>query len=177
MEQRYRPNYRSSQLANLIMSDLTPPDLLALHANVADELRSRDILRSSNNPTGDLAEYMFCQAFPDWYRADNSHAHIDAIGSDGKRYQIKGCRITRHSKSRQMSAIRDLDGAHFDYLAGLLFAEDYSVLRAAIIPHSVVVQNSKYGTHTNSHRFLLRDEIWSAPNVLDVTLELQKATF
>ena len=51
------------------LSKLTTSALLALHAHVADGLRSRGISRSSNNPTGDLAEFLFCKAFG-WKQAD-----------------------------------------------------------------------------------------------------------
>jgi len=153
------------------ISGLNPTELLVLHAQIAEELRSRGITRTSNNPTGDFAEYLFCKAFG-WKQECNSNAHIDAIGSDGMRYQIKARRITRYNNSRQMSAIRNLVDDHFDFLAGVLFTEDYKIYRAAIIPRVVVVERSKYVTHTNSHRFLLHDDIWDAPNVQDVTKEL-----
>jgi hypothetical protein len=71
------------------LSQIAPLALLALHAQVSDELRVRGITRSSNNPAGDLAEYLFCKAFG-WTQADNSKANIDAIAPDGTRYQIKG---------------------------------------------------------------------------------------
>jgi hypothetical protein len=154
------------------ISGLKAAELLALHARLADELRTRGITRSFNNPTGDLAEHLFCKAF-DWKREDNSHAHIDALGPDGARYQIKARRVTRHNTSRQLSAIRDLNGAHFDFLAGVLFAEDYSVMRAAIIPCSVAVEHSTFVKHTNSYKFLLRDDVWQMPGVHDVTTELR----
>jgi hypothetical protein len=48
---------------------------------------------------------------------------VDAIGTDGLRYQIKGRPIARFRSSRQLSAIRNLTGAHFDFLAGVLFNE------------------------------------------------------
>lgn len=76
-----------------------------------------------------------------------------------------------------MSAIRDLHGGHFDFLAGVLFNEDYTVLRAALIPHSVAIDRAKFVEHTNSHKFMLRDDIWSAAGVKDVTPELQAVTF
>src|SRR5208282_6218709 len=96
------------------LSKLTASALLALHAHVADELRSRGITRSSNNPTGDLAEYLFCKAFG-WKQARNSEAHFDATDSEGTRFQIKGRRVTRENASRQLSAIRDLDLKQFDF--------------------------------------------------------------
>lgn len=158
------------------LTKLTPPQLLVLHAELADELRTRGITHSSNNPTGDLAEYLFCKAFG-WTQAGNSHANVDAIASDGMRYQIKGRRITRHNKSRQLSAIRDLHGGHFDFLAGVLFDEHYVVLRAALIPHSVAIARATFVEHTNSHKFMLRDDVWSADGVQDVTKQLTDVEF
>jgi hypothetical protein len=141
-----------------------------------DELRARGIVRSANNPMGDLAEYLFCKAFG-WRRAGNSNANIDAIGEGEIRYQIQGRRITRHNKSRQLSAIRDLSGRHFDYLAGILFGEDYRVFRAAIIPYDIVVARSRFVERTNSHKFILHDDVWSAAGVRDVTGKLTTVTF
>jgi hypothetical protein len=158
------------------LSGINPAALLALHAQVADELRVRGITRSSNNPTGDLAEYLFCKAFG-WEQAGNSHANIDAVAADGTRYQVKGRRITRFNNSRQLSAIRDLKGGHFDFIAGILFNEDYSVMRAALIPHCVALARAKFVERTNSHRFLLQDDVWSAPGVQDVTAALKAVNF
>jgi hypothetical protein len=154
------------------LSGLSPSALLALHAQVADELRSLGITRSSNNPTGDLAEYLFCKAFG-WTQSGNSNPSIDAIDSSGNRYQVKGRRITRYNNSRQLSAIRDLAGAHFDFLAGVLFNEDDTVMRAALIPHSVALERASFVEYTNSHKFLLRDDVWAVAGVRDVTAELR----
>ena len=157
------------------LEKFSPAELLALHAQITEELRNRGIIRSSNNPTGDLAEHLFCKAFG-WNQAGNSIANLDAVGLDGTRYQIKGRRLTRHNSSRQLSAIRDLQGKHFDTLAGVLFSEDYTILRAALIPHEVMASHSTFVERTNSHRFLLRDEIWDAPDVKEVTAELRAIT-
>jgi hypothetical protein len=154
------------------LSGLNPSALLALHAQIADELRSRGITRSSNNPTGDLAEYIFCKAFG-WKQSGNSNPSIDATDSGGIRYQVKGRRMTRYNNSRQLSAIRNLAGVHFDFLAGVLFNEDYTVMRAALIPHSIALEKASFVEYTNSHKFLLRDDVWDAAGVRDVTAELR----
>ena len=151
---------------------LKPIELLALHAKVADELRARGLIRSSNNPTGDLAEYLCCKAFG-WTQSGNSNRSIDAIDSNGVRYQIKGRRITRFNGSRQLSALRNLDGAHFDFLVGVLFNEDYTIFRAALIPYSVTLERALFVKYTNSHKFMLRDDVWAAPHVRDITDELR----
>lgn len=146
-------------------------ELLALHIAALEELRQRKILRSANNPTGDLAEYYFCTVFG-WAQENNSKKAFDAIGNEGVRYQIKGRRVHRRNKSRQMSAIRDLQG--FDVLAAVLFDDDYRIMRAALIPANVVSENSTYIEHTNSHKFLLRDAIWNAQGVEDATQSLRE---
>lgn len=157
------------------LSKLSPKELLGLHASIGEELRARKITRSSNNPTGDLAEYLFCRAFG-WLRAENSNRNIDATGQNGERYQIKGRRITAQNTSRQLGAIRDFEGRHFEFLAGVLFTASYDVLRAAIIPYDVVAAKATFISRTNSHKFILQEDVWKAERVRDVTAELQAVT-
>lgn len=148
-------------------------ELLNLHSEVLEELRNRGVVRSSNNPVGDYAEYLFCQSFG-WELADNSEKDADAFALDGTRYQIKGRRMTRHNASRQLGALRRLPDENFKFLAGVLFNEDFTVLRAALIPHRLVLENSTFVKETNSWRFMLRDETWEWPEVEDVTETLKK---
>lgn len=156
------------------LTQLSAAELLALHAQVGEELRVRGVVRSANNPTGDLAEHLFCAAFV-WTQAPNSERGFDAKGASGVRYQIKGRRVHRRNPSRQLSAIRDLAGRHFDVLAGVIFDDDFRVVRAALIPRGVVEERSTYVAHTNSHRFILRDDVWNAPGVRDVTAKVTAA--
>ncbi|MCA0305278.1 MAG: hypothetical protein LCH95_23000 [Proteobacteria bacterium] len=154
------------------LAKLTPLQLLELHASVGEELRKRGIVRSSNNPTADVAELLFCRAFG-WQQALNSNVAADATDAQGVRYQIKGRRVTPQNPSRQLSALRGLDKGGFDFLAGIVFGADYKVLRAAILPHALVLQRSKFSSHQNGWIFHLRDSVWSLPGVRDVTAVLQ----
>ena len=120
--------------------------------------------------TGDYAEWLFCRAFG-WEQAAISVKGYDATDAGGIRYQVKGRRLHRLTTSRQLSAIRDLNG--FDVLAGVLFDAAFVASRAALIPSEVVRDRSKFTQHTNGHRFLLRDDIWNAEGVEDVTSNLQ----
>ena len=156
------------------IDSLSELDLLNLHADALDELRRRKTIRSSNNPVGDYAETLFCRAFG-WEQAANSEKDADAIGSDGVRYQIKGRRLTRHNGSRQVGALRRLPEKNFDILAGVLFKEDFSVLRAALVPHAVVAKRASYVDATPSWRLLLTDDIWCCEGVVDATVELVSA--
>jgi hypothetical protein len=150
------------------LQEMKAAELLKLHAEINEQLRARGILRSANNPTGDLAEYLFCKAFS-WQQANNSVRGYDATDSKGTRYQIKARRVHRRTKSRELSAIRDLAKGNFDILAGILFDDDYNVIRAALIPRAVIEARSQYSAYTRSNRFMLRDEIWLLDGVKDVT--------
>lgn len=156
------------------VQSFTVAELLAGHGIILDELRRREVVRSSNSPLSDYAELLFCNAFG-WQRENNSAAGHDATDDHGVRYQVKGRRLTRHSKSRQMSAIRNLDSGPFDYLAGVLVDENFLVVRAALVPLSIVRSRATYVAHTNSARFLLRDDVWGEVGVRDVTSELRLA--
>lgn len=159
---------------NADLAQLTVPQLLGLHGSVMDELRRREIVRSSNNPASDYAELLFCRAFG-WRREGNSASGHDAVDSEGRRYQIKARRLTAQNTSRQLSALRRLPDRPFDALAGILFDSGYSVLKAAIIPVELVIERSARVEHTNSWKFLLRDEIWTVAGVRDVTPTLRTA--
>ena len=106
-------------------------------------------------------------------QAPNSEKGFSARDGRGLRYQIKGRRLNRRNKARQLSAIRELDG--FDTLAAVLFDEEYRVLRAALIPCAVVRERCKFVQHTNSHRFMLTDDVWDDGRGTDVTGELRAA--
>lgn len=150
---------------------LSVGQLLSFHSDISAELKQRGITRSANNPTGDLAEYIFCKAFH-WEQAANSVKGYDAIGK-GVKYQIKGRRLHKNNKSRQLSALRDLETRPFDMLAGLLFNPDYTIYRAAIIPYDYVLKHTRQSNHTNSHLFHLRDSVWDNESVQDVTYILK----
>lgn len=152
------------------LKPLSVSALLQTHSEILDELRRRGVMRSANNPTGDYAEWLFCSAFG-WKQAANSVKGYDATDADGIRYQIKGRRLHQHNSSRQLSAIRDLNG--FDILAGVLLDARFDIARAALIPSEVVSRRASYSRHTNSQRFHLRDEIWQIEGVRDVTSELR----
>jgi len=142
--------------------------LLQVHTFVIDELRERKIVRSSNSPLGDYAEHVFEKAFH-WKLENNAASGHDAVDMNGLRYQIKGRRITTHNPSRQLSFLRRLPEKKFDFLAAALFNADYSVYRAALVPHVVLEPRSRFSKYTNGWLFKLEDIVWMLPEVRDVT--------
>lgn len=153
------------------------PDLLLLYVAVLDRLRELGAVRSANNPVSDYSELLVARAFG-LELAPKSVPGYDATAPDGTRYQVKGRRPTLANPSRQLSFIRGLgapDIDPFDYLVGVLFRPDFTVLRAAQIPVAVVRENATWIAHVNGWRFILRESVWSLPGVVDVTDDIRAA--
>lgn len=155
------------------LNSLSNRDLLRLYSELMSELRSREIVRSSNGPGADVAEGLVAKALSLSLNVAST-AGFDGVDTSGRKIEIKCRRLTRHNKSRQLSAIRNLEGAHFDFLAGVLFNEDFSVLKAALIPYGVVKDHSVFVKHTNAWKFVLRDGVWLLPGVEDITRQLKQ---
>lgn len=154
------------------MKRLLTLELLRAHGAVIDELRSRNIVRSSNSAISDYTEELFCRTFQ-WPRENYSAAGFDASDATGVRFQIKARRITNSPGSRQLSAIRNLAADPFDHLGAVLFESDFLVHRAALIPIALVKERVRRSAHTNSDVYHLRDDIWPQPSVIDVTAQLR----
>lgn len=131
-------------------------------------------MRSSNSPVAGYAEFLVATALK-LELATKSTKGYDAVSSDGVRYEIKARRPTRHNRSRQLSAIRNLPAEEFDYLAGVLFHRDYSIARGCLIPVETVGAMARYQEHTNAWILHLRDELWNLDEVEDITEQLRSA--
>lgn len=151
----------------------TVQGLLRAYSEILRELRRRNLIRSTNNPVADVAETLVSLALK-LELVESSTAGHDAISHrDGLRYEIKGRRITSENKSRQLSFIRGLDKDHFDFLVGVLFGEDFQILKACIIPRSTVQKLAKYVKHVNGWRLILTDSVWNEAGVKDMSEALR----
>ncbi|MFC1993064.1 DUF6998 domain-containing protein [Chloroflexota bacterium] len=128
-------------------------ELLQLYSGLMEKLRERNIIRSSNNPVADYAEKVAVE-YLGLTRAAKEAKGYDAIDSEEKRYQVKGRRITRHNKSRQLGVIRNLDEKLFDYVIAVLFNEDFTVSEIWEIPYRFIKENSRYHKQLNGHIFI-----------------------
>ena len=104
-------------------------ELLVAYAAIMRELRARGTVRSTNNPVADLAEGLAELAFG-IKLAGGSTKSYDGICSAGKRWQVKGRRLTAENPNTGLSVIRNLDEARFHYLLAIYFEEDFSVRSA-----------------------------------------------
>lgn len=155
---------------------LSNRELLKLYAELMAEMRSRDLVRSSNGPGADIAEALVAKALSLTLNTAST-AGYDGVDPHGRKIEVKCRRITPHNGSRQLSAIRNLENAHFDFLAGVLFSEDFSVMRAALIPFQVVKEHAVFVQHTNAWNFVLRDSVWGLAGVEDISERLRQVQY
>lgn len=153
---------------------LRTSELLSLFAGIVEELRRREVVRSSNNPVADYTEWLVAEALS-LEQLRGSTTGCDAVDAEGRRYEIKGRRLTRHNTSTQLSVIRGLDLCHFDFLVGVLYDEDFLVSRACLIPHEVVKTTATYRKHVNGWILYLRPAIWEEVGVVEISDQLKAA--
>ena len=146
-------------------------DLLVLFGEVLDELKRKGIVRSRNNPVADYSEWLVAKALG-LNLQPNSNSGFDAIDSKGTKYQIKGRRTHPSNKSRQLGVIRSLKDKKFDFLIGVIFDKDFSVLEAYKIPHHLIKDNSRFSAHQNGHILILRGNILSVKGVERIDRQL-----
>ena len=137
--------------------------LLKLYSELIEELRDRELVRSSNNPAADYAEKIAVE-YMGLTRLGKEEKGYDAVDKNKREYQIKGRRITKHNASRQLSVIRDLDKKQFDYLVAVIFNEDFSVNEIWKVPYRFVKENSRFSKRQNGHIFIANTNLLSAGN-------------
>src|SRR3990172_22827 len=148
--------------------------LLQLTGEVIDELRLRGIARTGNNPLADYTEWLIAKTLH-LELADASVQGYDATNKRTNiRYEIKGRRITPRNKSLQVSAIRNIDGRHFDFLIAVIYDQHFDILRAFEIPYEVVRRLGRHSDHTNSLILYARDTLLGQDGVKDITESIKR---
>jgi|TARA_R110000851_G_scaffold39955_1_gene101034 hypothetical protein len=153
-------------------SDLKDGELLLAYASLMEELRSRGIVRSSNNPIADCTEFLVARALGLSILAQSAAGH-DATDAAGVRYQIKGRRPTEHNKSVQLGIMRNLASRPFDVLAAVIYSPTFSVSYAGLIPIEVVAELGHFSKHSNGQLFHFRRSVLNDPRVTDISSRLR----
>jgi hypothetical protein len=129
--------------------------LLQLSRGILRELRFRGVIRSSNAPVGDFAEFLTAKA-TQGELAPSSKKSWDVLTAGQERLQVKARVLTPENTSRQLSPIRTWD---FDQLVVVLFDDNFAIVRAAFIDPVLAKQASKWSKHVNGWILFARDEL------------------
>jgi len=147
-------------------ADRTTPELLADWAAVMRALRERGVIRTNNNPVGDIAEAIVaahyrgtCGSF--------SQAGWDVQTPDGELIQVKAMRRTATGKRRNLSPIRD---TNYDSVVIVVFDEDFRVAEGLKIERAAVEDLFPIKEHVNGRVITVTKMLCADPRVKTVAL-------
>lgn len=149
------------------LKELSPKELLQLDGRIIDELLARDIIRTRNKPVSGFNRWLVSKRLA-LTLAGNSEKGFSATDEKGLRYEIKSRQVTTSNPSRELSAIRDIEAGHFDFLIAVVYNEGFDVILALKIPRSVVVAKSRYVKSTNSYKLMAEDSLKDEPGFQDI---------
>lgn len=149
------------------LKEFSPKELLQLDDKVIDELSARGIIRTRNKPVSGYTEWLVSQRLG-LTLSRNSEKGFNATDKSAVKYEIKARQITPSDKSRQLGAIRHLEGEHFDFLIAVVYDKSFEVILALKIPRSVVVAKASFVKSTNSYKLMAEDSLRSEPGVEDI---------
>jgi len=155
-------------------SGQTTGELLAAYAAIMRELRTRRAIRSTNNPVADLAEGLAELAFGLELAGDSTKSY-DGICSAGKRWQVKGRRLTAENPNTGLSVIRNLAEVRFHYLLAIYFEEDFSVRAAYRVDHAAVQEHAGYSKQQGGHVLRLKQALLADTRCVEVTADVRRA--
>jgi alkylated DNA nucleotide flippase Atl1 len=152
--------------------DRTTPELLRDWSGIMRELRRREVIRTNNNPVGDIAEAIVA----DYYQGERgtfSQAGWDVKTPAGERIQVKAMRQTSESKRRNLSPIRDRD---YDVVVVVVFDEDFVVTEGFRITREVVEELFPHRAHVNGRVIIVTQALRQDPRVqhLDLRVAAQR---
>lgn len=148
------------------------PELLRDWSKIMRELRHREIIRTNNNPVGDIAEAIVAEYYQG-ERGTFSQAGWDVRTPAGERIQVKAMRQTPDSKRRNLSPIRDRD---YDVVVVVVFNEDFLVTEGFRIPQPVVEELFPHRPHVNGRVIIVSQALRTDPRIqhLDLRIAAQR---
>ncbi len=130
------------------------------------ELRKRDVVRTNNNPVGDIAEAIVAAHYSA-ERGSFSQAGWDVKTPDGERIQVKAMRTTETTKRRNLSPIRDAD---YDVVVIVIFDEDFRVSEGMRLSRQVVEELFEHKAYVNGRVITVTKPLREHPGVTTVDL-------
>jgi hypothetical protein len=145
------------------------PELLGDWAAIMRVLRDRDVIRTNNNPVGDIAEAIVAEHFAGT-RGSFSQPGWDVLTPAGERIQVKAMRITATTKRRNLSPIRD---SAYDSVVVVILDEDFQVTEGLQLDRAVVEDLFDHRPYVNGRVITVTKTLREHPQV--GTLDLAPA--
>ncbi len=145
---------------------MTIAELLRLWAGTMTELRTRHVVRTANNPVGDIAEAIVHEHYGG-QRGSFNQKGWDVQDLAGRRLQVKGLRRTGQRGRRNLSAIRDSD---YDLVVIVAFDSEFNLTTALEVPRAVIEELFVIRPYVNGRIITVTDALVRHPNVSAVDM-------
>lgn len=130
------------------------------------ELRGRDVIRTNNNPVGDIAEAVVAAHYRG-ERGSFSQAGWDVKTAAGERIQVKAMRLTASGKRQNLSPIRDSD---YDSVVIVIFDENFQLTEGLKLSREVVENLFQHRDYVNGRIITVTQSLRADPRVEAVDL-------
>jgi hypothetical protein len=117
------------------LTNWTTRDLLKLWAAIMRELFRRDVVRTANNPIGDIAEAVVAEHYAG-KRESFSNSGWDVTAPDGERLEVKGIRIAAARRRANLSPLPAT--STYTHVVVVVFDAELRVTEALRIPRAAV---------------------------------------
>jgi hypothetical protein len=145
----------------------TTRELLADWAAIMRVLVKRDVVRTQNNPTGDIAEAIVQAHYAGSERGSSSQRGWDVKTAEGERIQVKAMRVTPGARRTNLSPIRDRD---YDAVIVVIFDEDFRVTEGLRMTRETVEALFKHVAYVNGVRITITATVRADPRVETIDL-------
>jgi hypothetical protein len=142
-------------------AELTSRQLLSAYSAILRELRERGVVRTYNNPIGDIAEEVVATYYGG-ERGSFSQKAWDVRTEAGERLQVKAMRVTAAGRRSKLSPIRSTD---YDAVVIVIFDEDFRVTEGLRVTREFVEANCSFNAHVNGWPISLSQKLRAHPEV------------
>jgi hypothetical protein len=143
------------------------PELLRDWGAIMRQLRIRKIIRTNNNPAGDIAEAVVAEHYQGT-RGSFTQAGWDVMTPDGERLQVKALRAAEGSKRRNLSPIRDSD---YDDVVIVVFDENFVVTEGLKLSRGLVEELFEHRPYVNGRVITVTKALRQHPDVEHLNLQ------
>lgn len=148
------------------LKTLSVRELLSLWASSLRELKDRDVVRTFNNPIGDIAEELVARHYEGERGSFTQKAWDVKVGDE--LLQVKALRRTGIRTRRNLSPIRSDQG--YDAVVIVIFTDDLRVDSALRVPRDVVIELFPIRPHVNGRIIMVGRRLLEHPGVETIQL-------
>lgn len=150
----------------LDLSQLTNRELLDAWTGSLDVLHERGVIRTYNNPIGDIAEELVARHYGGTRGAFDQAAWDVVVGDE--LLQVKACRRATPKTSLGFSPIRHREG--YTALILVVFSARMHVEQAWRIPRETINELAWFNSHVNGWKIGLTAKLTGRPEVEPIDL-------